>query len=133
MAQNTDTKITAQAWAEITIRDWVRKAAEMNVSPDHPINAERFVHHIVTSADGKPELIQFMYDYYLNFIDWGVGKGVPIDLRDMLISSGATTRRPKPFLSDVFYYQVGELTRIMAEKYARKAAHVIVTRSKSED
>jgi len=47
----------------------------------------------------------------------------------MLTGIGATNRRPKPFFTDVFYTQVKILTHLMAEKYALKAANVIINRS----
>ncbi len=130
MVENLNTGLTVEAWAEITIKEWVKKAAALRISPTDPINAERFVLHIMSSANGNPERIQFMYDYWLNFIDWGVGKGVTLEHRDMLISSGATTRRQKPWFTSVFYTQVKILTQLMAEKYALKAAHVIVNQTK---
>jgi hypothetical protein len=133
MAENINTAITVEAWAEITIKEWVKKAKALNISPDHPMNAERFVHHIITSSDGDPEKIQFMYDYYLNFVDWGVGRGVTLENRDMLTNIGATKRRKKQWFTDVFYKEIKRLTAIMAEKYSIKAAHVVVTNSLEKD
>jgi hypothetical protein len=129
MDENTNTGLTVEAWAEITIKEWVKKAAALGIAPDHPINAERFVMHIVTSAEGDPSKIEFMYDYYLNFIDWGVGKGVTIYNRDRLIGAGATIRRPKQWFTSVFYTQVKKLSEIIAEKYALRAAYILVNTS----
>ncbi len=126
MAENLNTGLTVEAWAEITIKEWVKKAAALGVAPNHPISAERFVHHIITSSNGDPEKVEFMYDYYLNFVDWGVGKGVTLEHRDMLIGAGAIIRRPKKFITDVFYTQVRILAKIMAKKYALKSAHVVI-------
>lgn len=130
MAENTNTGLTVNAWAEITIKEWVKKAAALGISPDHPLAPERFVHHVIPAANGDPEKIHFMFDYYLYFVDWGVGKGVTIKNRDMLAGIGATNRRPKPWFTDVFYTQVKILTHLMAEKYALKAANVIINQSK---
>jgi hypothetical protein len=127
---NTNTTLTVEAWAEITIKEWVKKAAAMGISPDNPIAPERFVYHVIPAANGDPEKIQFMFDYYLYFVDWGVGKGVNIRNRDMLVGIGATNRRPKPWFTSVFYTQVKILTNLLAEKYALKAANVIINQSK---
>jgi len=132
MTENTNTKLTVKAWADITIKEWVKKAAALNISPGDPLNAERFVHHIITSSNGNPEKIQFIYEYYLNFIDWGVGKGVTLEHRDILVSTGITKRRTKKWFTDVFYTQVKILTHIMAEKYALKSAHVLIEIAKKE-
>lgn len=126
MNTNLNTGLTVEAWAEITIKDWVKKAGALGIAPDNPISAERFVHHIISSSNGDPEKIQFIYDYYLNFIDWGVGKGVNLEHRDMLISTGTTTRRKKQWFTSVFYHEVRQLTNIMAKKYALKSAHVLI-------
>ncbi len=131
--ENTNTGLTVDAWAEITIKEWVKKAAALGVAPDNPLSAERFVHHIILNANGDPVKIQFMYDYWLNFIDWGVGKGVTLEHRDMLIGAGATARRPRKWFTDVFYNQVKILTHLMAEKYALKAASVIINQTNFEN
>jgi len=127
MAENTNTTLTVEAWADITIKEWVKKAAALGIAPNNPISAERFVHHIITSSNGDPEKIQFIYDYYLNFVDWGVGKGVTLEHRDMLVSSGATRRQKQPWFTGVFYNQVRILTKIIAEKYSLKSAHVLIS------
>lgn len=133
MAENINTGLTVEAWAEITIKEWVKKAQVLGVAPNNPLDAERFVHHINTAANGDPARIEFIYDYYLNFVDWGVGKGVDLEHRDMLISSGATKRRPKRWFTDVFYKQVTVLTHLLAEKYALQAAHVVVNATKFDE
>lgn len=126
MAENLNTGLTAEAWAEITIKEWINKAAALGISPYDPINLDRFVHHVITNSNGDPVRIEFTYDYFLNFVDWGVGKGVTIENRDSLIASGFTTRRQKPFITDVFYKQVTVLTHLMAEKYKQKTIVLIV-------
>lgn len=126
MAENLNTGLTVEAWADITIKEWISKAAMMGIAPYDPINLERFVHHIITNSAGDPQRIEFAYDYYLNFVDWGVGKGVTLENRDALIASGFTSRRPKPFITDVFYKQVKVLAHLMAEKYAKTSAILIV-------
>jgi hypothetical protein len=130
MSDNTNTKLTVEAWAEITIKKWVDMAAALHINEKSPLNAERFVHHVVTNANGDPEKIQFMYDYWLNFVDWGVGKGVTIENRDTLIGALATTRRQKKWFTSVFYVEVKKLSQIVAEKYALKAANVVINSTK---
>lgn len=125
MAENLNIALTVEAWADITIKEWVNKAAVLGISPYSPINLDRFVHHLVTNSAGDPVRIEFTYDYFLNFVDWGVGNGVTISDRDMMISSGATKRRPKRWFTDVFYKQLMVLTHLLAEKQAKNAALVI--------
>lgn len=131
MAANTNTGLTVEAWADIVIKEWIKKSQELGISPDNPLNATRFVHHVLPHANGDPEKIQFIYDYWLNFVDWGVGNGVSIEHRDMMIAAGATKRRPKQWFTSVFYVQVKILSQIMAEKYSLKAAHIIINNTKA--
>lgn len=37
--------------------------------------AKRLYAHVYNNADGNTEKIQFFYDHYLDFVQWGVGKG----------------------------------------------------------
>ena len=127
MSENLNTELTVEAWAEITIKEWVSKAAMLGISPDDPLSLDRFVQHVITNSNGDPQRVEFAYDYYLNFIDWGVGNGVTLEDRDLMISSGATTRRPKLWFTDVFYKQVKILAHLMAEKNAKAAALMIST------
>jgi hypothetical protein len=126
MAENLNTSLTVEAWADITIKEWIKKIEALGIGQTGQL-VSSFAHHVNTSANGIPEYIQFAFEYYGKFVDWGVGKGVTIEHRDMLMSSGAASRRQKPWYSDVFYKQLKILSHLMAEKYAQKAAKVIVT------
>jgi hypothetical protein len=125
MAENLNTSLTVEAWAEITIKEWIKKIEALGIGQTGQL-VRSFVHHINTSANGIPELVLFAFEYYGRFVDWGVGKGVTIEHRDMMVGAGAASRRQKPWYSDVFYKQLKILTHLMAEKYAQKAANVIV-------
>lgn len=126
MAENLNTELTVEAWAEITIKEWVSKAAMLGISPDDPLSLDRFVQHVITNSNGDPQRVEFAYDYYLNFIDWGVGRGVTLEDRDLMISSGATSRRPKPWFTDVFYKEIKTLAHLLAEKYKKKSTVMII-------
>ena len=127
MTENVNIAITVEAWAEITIKEWINKAAALGIAPDDPLTLDRFVHHVITNSNGDPERVEFAYDYYLNFVDWGVGNGVTLENRDLMIRSGATSRRPKMWFTDVFYKQVKILSHLLAEKLAQKAVVMITT------
>lgn len=125
MSENLNIELTVEAWAEITIKEWINKAAALGIAPDDPLTLDRFVHHVITNSNGDPQRVEFAYDYYLNFVDWGVGNGVTIENRDMMIRSGATRRRPKMWFTDVFYKQVKILSHLLEEKLAKKAELII--------
>jgi len=125
--QNLNIDETIKAWAEITIKEWVKKAAFHKVHRESPISSARFIHHIVSSANGSAERINFMFDYYLKFVNWGVGNSVTISDRDVMILPGKTKRRPKPWYDDVFYKQLKILSHLMTEKYSRKVTVLVKT------
>ncbi len=126
MNENVNIQLTVEAWAEITIKEWINKAAALGIAPDDPLTLNRFVHHVITNSNGDPQRVEFAYDYYLNFVDWGVGNGVTIENRDLMISSGATKRRPKMWFTDVFYKEIRVLSKLLEEKYAKKTTVLII-------
>jgi hypothetical protein len=122
MSENTNTNLTVETWLDLVIENWVKKATALGIHPDDPLTAQRFMHHVITDANGDPAKIQFVYDYYLNFIDWGVGKGVTISNRNYITHN----RLKKQWFTGVFYYQVKKLAEIMARKYALKSAYLFI-------
>lgn len=126
MAEKTGFYLTTERWAEIVIKEWVNKAKALNIDPASPLHKERFLHHLNTNANGDPTRIEFAYDYYLNFVDWGVGRGVTMENRNLLFNTETSRRRKKPWFSDVFFRQVKRFTHILAEKHADKAAKAIL-------
>lgn len=119
--------LTVEAWAEIVVKEWVKKAAALGISPDNPLSQQRFLQHVITNSDGDPTRVEFTFDFYLKFVDWGTGRGVNFENRDILISQGLTKRRPKPWYTDVFYKQVAVLGHLLAEKYAIRSQFIIKT------
>ena len=116
---------TAIAWADITIKvfeDWIKK---LNATDSWQLY-DSFVHHVHTSANGNPQMIDFAYKYYGKFVDMGVGGHVNLDNRDSMVSAGLTTRKQKPWFSKTFFYQVRRIGEILSEKFAQKGAITIV-------
>jgi len=127
MNENLNTSLTVEAWADIVIKEWVTKAKALGISPFSPLSSDRFIHHVITASNGDPVRVDFAYDYWLNFIEWGVGKGVNIEDRDLMIAAGSTKRRPRQWFSDVFYKQLKILSHLLAEKTSKIAAFRIKT------
>jgi len=84
---------------------------------------ESFTAHVVTESNGDPRKIEFAFNYYGKFVEMGVGNGLSMD---DLKSSITTTRKPKEWYSKVFFSQVKKLGAILAEKYAKQTALLIV-------
>ncbi len=124
MTNNTGTLITVEAWAEIVVKEWLKKAAALNIPQGYLLNS--FYSHVQANSNGDPSRVFFVFEWYGNMVDWGVGKGVTIANRDMMISAGLTKRRQKPFITDVFYKQLAVLRHLLEEKNAMNMERFIV-------
>jgi hypothetical protein len=125
--ETLNTSLTVEAWADIVIREWVKMAATLGIAPDHPLTTERFRYFLTTQADGNIARITFTFDYYLKFVNWGVGRGVTIENRDTLIVAGKTSRRRRPWYDDVFPKQLNILGHLLSERYAQRTVAMIKT------
>lgn len=131
-SENTNMILTAEAWAEITIANWLLKIDKLGISYSFQL-ADSFAHHIIANAGGVVERIEFAFNYYGKFVDMGVGKGVKIaDVKSLsgdryLSGKGAgNVRHPKKWYQKTFYAELMKLKDILAEKYAHKGQLAIV-------
>jgi hypothetical protein len=120
-----ENKMTVEAWAEIVIKEWVKMAETLNIHPDDKITVARFQKFLTVQGDGDVERIKFTFDYYLKFVDWGVGKGVNVNDRQSLVLSGVTKRQPKMWYGKVFPKQMYILGHLLAERYGYSTAAMI--------
>ena len=103
---------TLKAWADIVIERWENRIAQLNVMDTGEL-LRSFQAQVAMDANGNGEKIIFTYAYYGRFSELGVGKGV---------KAGMDSRRQKkPWYTKVFFGQVNQLARIMAEKYGQEA------------
>lgn len=125
MSENTNLNITLEAFAKIVIEEWEKKIEALGIGYSWQL-IDSLYHHIHTNADGDPTKIEFTFNWYGMMVDYGVGNGVNLEDRDSMIVSGSTSRRPKPWYTDVFYKQLERLRHILAEKTARQIENMIV-------
>lgn len=107
-------------WAVIVLDRWRKNMTEMGIN-NASTHATAFTHFANTSAGGDISKIEFAFDYFLKFTDMGVGKGVKLGNTKTL-----TIRRPKPWYSKSFLYEVRRLSEIMAYQFSNYAAIKIV-------
>lgn len=119
------TKDTIEAWADIVLKEWDKKASALGISDTHELISS-FVHHVHWHAGGDLQRIEFAFNYYGKFVDMGVGRGVSLDTRDAMIGTGLTTRRPKPWFTDTFYKEVAKLRYLIAERTSENIIFSIV-------
>lgn len=127
MAENTDLRLTVDAWADIVTSNWLDKINKLNVQYSFQLE-ESIRYELINNAGGLPERVEFSYNYYGKFVDMGVGKGVSLgDVKDQRNDgSGRKARRPKKWYSTTMYAEVIKLREILAKKYGRIAAISIV-------
>lgn len=125
MADNLDLKLTIEAWADIVVKEWIKKVEALGIG-NTSLLVNSFTGTVYTAADGDPQRIVFAFEWYGKMVDYGVGKYVTLADRDGMIAGGMTRRRPKPFFTDVFYKQLAVLRHLLEEKYAAKAEWMIV-------
>jgi len=108
---------TLKAWADIVIERWEFRIAALNVVDTGEL-LRSFQAQVTADSNGNGEKIVFTYAYYGRFPELGVGKGVP--------AGTASNRKQKPWYTKIFFGQVNQLARIMAEKYGQEAIVGIV-------
>lgn len=114
--ENTDLSITAQAWADIVIKNWRHRISRLGIgNTGNLVNSFAITVH--REANGNANLIEFAFEYYGKFVDMGVRKSVPL---------GSSDVNPKPWYSKEFFSQVKRLSELLKEKYELKAALSIV-------
>lgn len=121
MAENLNMNLTVQAWADIVITIWLNKIDQMKIHDTYQL-ADSFTHHVISHSNGDVQKIEFAFNYYGKFVDMGVGRGVTLED----VARGNTSRHPRPWYSRTFYSEVKKLSQLLAQKYARKGALVIV-------
>ncbi|HMM12452.1 MAG TPA: hypothetical protein PKE03_10200 [Bacteroidales bacterium] len=118
-------KITLEAFARIVIDEWEKKIEALGIGVTHQL-IDSLYQHVHTNANGDPVRIEFTFNWYGKMVDYGVGNGVSLEERDSLIMSGSTSRRAKPWYTDVFYKQLERLRYILQDKVARDVEQMIV-------
>lgn len=120
MAENTNMKITANAWAEIVLEHWLQQIWKLNIGTYRHDLEESFDVNVMGNENAVSQ-IRFMFNYYGKFVDMGVGAGIKLeDVKENAIDrrvGEGNPRRPKRWYSPVFYAQVRRLAEILGEKY----------------
>lgn len=134
MAENTDLRLTAEAWAEIVISKWRQKLTALRIEQTGNL-FKSFYFHVHNNADGNPALILFTFEKYGMYVDYGVGrevaKGNSGNLSQYAKYSEKTRsmhlgRERKEWFSGVYYRELNRLREIVADKYGKKAAQEIM-------
>lgn len=118
------------AWAANVVRTWVQKMETLGIG-DTGTLIRSFVHHVYWAADGNLEKIEFTFEYYGKFTEWGVGNGIDLHNRDIMVRSGRTQRRRKPWCSPVFFAEVDRLRETVTEMTKQRIDTLVVKKTKA--
>lgn len=124
MADNTNIKLTVDAWADIVIKEWLKMVDKLDIHRGQLVAS--FYNYVYTNANGDPSRVNFAFEWYGKMVDYGVGKGVTLADRDGMIAANLTNRRPKPWFTDSFYKQLEVLRHLLEEKHATRIERFIV-------
>jgi hypothetical protein len=122
--ENTDLKLTVEAWSDIVIKNWLAKIDRLGINYSFQLS-DSFAHHVICSAGGDVQRIEFAFNFYGRMVDMGVGKGVKIAMVSGRSFAGIR-RRPKQWYSATLYAEVKKLRQIIQKKYAIKSTAATV-------
>ena len=132
MAENTDIKLTLEAWAEIVLDRWMEKIDHLGIGYSLQLE-DSFRMEVINNAGGDVARIEFAFKYYGKFVDMGVGKGTKLDQvkelktdRRLEGRQRGNYRQAKPWYGKTFYAERMKLMEILSAKYARKGKLAIV-------
>ena len=114
-----NTKETVEAWAEITIKNWLENIKKENIGDTGKL-AKSFVEHVVSGSGGDVGLVEFTFAYYGKMVDMGVGKGTTLALRGDKTAIKLQGRHAKKWFSKELWHQVQRLRELLAEKYGHE-------------
>lgn len=129
--QNIDIHKTVKAWEFFTRKDWAKNFTRLRIG--NTAAANNRVEGKIIGAEGGTERIEFTYDFVLNFVRWGVGRGVDIgDVRFLTIARrlegkrAGNRRKPKRWFEKPYRFNVARLAELLGEKYRDKSIQTIV-------
>ena len=123
---------------------WNAKNAAVRGDSWHSTGAgfDSFYFHILHAAEQldvgvRDWAVDFMYNYYLNFVDMGVGKGRPIskvnrtlaadhDIRYMSSWNPAEGSTQRPAIAMEFRHQAERMRKYMANRYKYDAQVIVI-------
>jgi len=111
---------TLQAWADIVLERFQQKVIQLRIHSSGDL-LKSLTSQLVSDSNGDIDKIVFGFLYYGRFADMGVGKGVKISEVGV-----GNNRKAKPWFAKVFFSQVSELGRILAEKTGKQAQIAII-------
>ncbi|HMT28923.1 MAG TPA: hypothetical protein PKD91_06570 [Bacteroidia bacterium] len=123
-------------WLAIAVERFQQSIKEKKIGVTKSL-FNSFITNILSSSGGNISRVEIQFLFYGRYIDMGVGRGFPIGGRrtnkdfDRFRSKDGRLkqmgRKPKKWYSKTRAYEVGQLTRLLAEQYGMQTAKSVET------
>lgn len=132
-----DNKVDLVEWARITIQRWVMRMGKIGFGPQSTgrlINSfDSFVSFLNNESNNDSNKVMFTFLFYGYYWDEGVGRGYYRgnsgnleSLSDWAEKNGAGHRKKHRWFNKVYWHEVNQLARLMAEQYGEEAVKEMV-------
>lgn len=132
-----DSRVDLRQWAEITIQRWVMRMGRIGFGPESTgalINSfSSLAPFLMNEANGDTAKVTFAFLFYGYYWDEGVGRGYKRgnqgdlqSLADWAETHGQGHRKKHRWFNKVYWHEVNQLARLMAEQYGQEAVDEMV-------
>ena len=120
MSQSQPHTFDLEKFAQIVIEKWQTKITILGITDTREL-LNSFTASVKRDANGKPELIKFVFNYYGKFLDMGVfGTG-----SRKKNTQQKYYRQKHPWYSSIFARQVRRLADLIAKQYGYESITTI--------
>lgn len=123
------TKSTYEAWADITLKEWVREVKKEGIVDTGEL-LKSFHKKVSRVSGGDRHKIKFFFSYYGKFLHYGLGRGVDIS---QALAGNTKGRKPRKWYNSTLYTNLQALGHILQEKYEAEAYSEVETALGNED
>lgn len=118
-------------WAEITIQRWVMRMGKIGFGPESTgrlINSfDSLVPFLRMESGNDTAKVTFAFLFYGYYWDEGVGRGYKRgNVGDLPSLAGTGHRKKHRWFNKIYWREVNQLSRLMAEQYGQEAVKEMV-------
>lgn len=132
-----DNAVDLREWASITIQRWVIRMGAIGFGPESTgalINSfDSLAPFLMNESNGDTAKVTFTFLFYGYYWDEGVGKGYSRgnrgdlqSLADWSETHGQGHRKKHRWFNKIYWHEVNQLARLMAEQYGEEAVNKMV-------
>ncbi len=123
--------VNLQEWARITIQRWVMRMGKIGFGPESTgrlINSfDSLAPFLMNEAKGDTAKVTFAFLFYGYYWDEGVGRGYKRgNSGDLASLAGEGHRKKHRWFNKIFWHEVNQLARLMADQYGDEAVKDMV-------